>query len=86
MRSRACPLRSDSGGVDRSEAETLDGRGAAAPFLPPDTLQIDRVLEEGMQQPQLRGYADIAEVRMEIRVAMVISCLLTGGCCWESIR
>jgi hypothetical protein len=33
MRSRACPFRSDSGGMDRSEAQTLDGRGALAPFL-----------------------------------------------------
>jgi hypothetical protein len=49
--------------MDRSEAETLDGRGAAAPFLPPDTLQKDRVVEGGMQQPQLTTYADIGEVR-----------------------
>ena len=49
--------------MDRSEAETLDFRGAAAPSLPPDTLKIDRVLEEGMQQSQLTPYADIAEVR-----------------------
>jgi hypothetical protein len=49
--------------VDRSEAETLDGRGAAAPFLPLDTLKKDRVLEEGMQQAQGIGHPDIAEVR-----------------------
>jgi hypothetical protein len=29
--------------MDRSEAETLDCRGAAAPFLPPDTLKKNRV-------------------------------------------
>src|ERR687891_866759 len=63
MQSRACPFRSDSGGMDRSEAETLDGRGAAASFPPPDTLKKDRILEEGMQQPQLTGYANIVEVR-----------------------
>jgi hypothetical protein len=63
MQSRACPFRSDSGGIDRSEAETLDGRGAAAPFLPPDKLKKDRVLEEGMQQPYMTAYPDIAEVR-----------------------
>jgi hypothetical protein len=63
MPSRACPLRSDSGGGDRSEAETLGGRGAAAPFLPPIYLRKIRGLEEGMQQPQLTTYADIAEVR-----------------------
>jgi hypothetical protein len=47
MKSRACPL--------RSEAETLDFRGAAAPFLPPDTLKKDRLLEEGMQPMLILG-------------------------------
>jgi len=50
--------------MDRSEAETLEFRGAAAPFLPPDTLQKDRVLEESMQQPQLTTNIDIGEVRI----------------------
>jgi hypothetical protein len=72
MKSRACPFRSGSGGMDRSEAlyqtvrgeaETLEFRGVAAPFPPPDTLKKDRILEEGMQQSQLISYADIAEVR-----------------------
>jgi hypothetical protein len=49
--------------MDRSEAETLEFRGAAALFLPPATLQKGRVLEEGMQQSQLITYADIGEVR-----------------------
>jgi hypothetical protein len=31
-----------------------------------------------MQQPQLRGYADIAEVRMEIRVAVCNQMLADG--------
>ncbi len=64
--------------MDRSEAETLDGRGAAAPFLSPDTLQIDRELEEGMQQSQLKGYADIAEVRT-VSGAAACNQLLTEG-------
>jgi hypothetical protein len=63
------PLRSDSGGVDRSEAETLDGRGAAAPFLIIFPLGKGHALpywSDSMQQPNVGDvtiYADIAEVR-----------------------
>jgi hypothetical protein len=57
-------LPQQSGGRDRSAAETLDFRGATAPFLPPDTLKEDRVfLEEGMRQSPVTTYADIAVVR-----------------------
>jgi hypothetical protein len=56
--------------MDRSEAETLDGRGAAAP---PDALQKEtRVWRRRMQQPHLGEvmiYADITEVRQETRAA-----------------
>jgi hypothetical protein len=58
--------------------ETLDGRGAAAPFLPPDTLKKDRFLEEAMQHPQLTTYADITEVRT-VTGAAACNQLLAGG-------
>jgi hypothetical protein len=51
--------------MDRSEAETLDGRGAAAP-------EKGWVWRSDMQQPYLGEvtiYADIAEVRQETRGA-----------------
>jgi hypothetical protein len=43
--------------VDRSEAETLEFRGALAPFLK------KRVLEKTMQQSPVTTDADIVEVR-----------------------
>src|SRR5919106_3277122 len=58
--------------------QALDCRGAAAPFPPPDTLQIDSALEEDMQQPQLRGYADIGEVRTVTGAAACNQLLATG--------
>src|SRR5919106_1558465 len=58
--------------------QSLDCRGAAAPFPLPDTLQIDRALEEDMQQPQLRGYADIGEVRT-VTGAAACNQLLANG-------
>jgi hypothetical protein len=66
--------------VDRSEAAsdaakrrplTSEGRQLLS-------LKKDTVLQEGMQQPQLTGYADIAEVRMETRAALCNQLLADG--------
>jgi hypothetical protein len=45
---------------------------------PPDTLKKDRVLEEGMQQSQLTGYADISEVRTVTAVTRCNQLLADG--------
>jgi hypothetical protein len=41
-------------------------------------LQKDRVWRSNMQQPQLIGYADITEVRLETRVATCNQLLSEG--------
>jgi hypothetical protein len=67
-----------SGAIAKEGTIVLDFRGAAAPFLPPDTLKKDRVLEEDMQQSQLTTYADIGEVRTVTGVATCNQLLAEG--------